>query len=171
MMRRSTRSLRYATLAVVTLALLLACDAMDNETSPPPVATAGEADPSPPQLTVSHSGEYGRFLASDDGRALYTLDQDTENQSQCHNECIATWPPFLAASETPVAADAIIEPDLIGTFTRPEGRDQITYAGQPLYFYLPDINAEAASGHGISDQWGTWHLVQPNGQPVSSPGS
>jgi predicted lipoprotein with Yx(FWY)xxD motif len=39
------------------------------------------------------------------------------------------------------------------TIERPDGARQVTYDGQPLYFYVGDRGPGETTGHGIGDIW------------------
>ncbi len=58
---------------------------------------------------------------------------------------------------------------LFGTTTRPDGTNQVTYNGQPLYYYTGDSGPGSTNGEGISSFGANWYLVQPDGTPLTSP--
>lgn len=57
-----------------------------------------------------------------------------------------------------------IRPELIGTVQRPDGTTQVTYDGQPLYYYAHDSGPGEVKGQDVHDEWGEWYLVQPSGE-------
>ncbi len=62
------------------------------------------------------------------------------------------WPPFtVAAGSKPVTASG-----LVGTFATtnlPDGTNQVTYNGSPLYLFTGDKAAGTASGQGVEGKW------------------
>jgi len=136
-------------------------------TAPPAAAEPGQ----PPtgngaDLNVAESAERGQYLVDATGKALYMLDKDGEGTSTCADACATEWPPLLAAQGTPKAMDAKVRGDAIGTTKRPDGNVQVTYSGHPLYHFSEDYAAGQLNGHGKQDQFGTWHLVSPEGGAV-----
>ena len=43
---------------------------------------------------------------------------------------------------------------------RPEGAQQVGYAGRALYFYLGDSGPDETLGEHVEDSWGEWTLVR-----------
>ena len=95
------------------------------------------------------------------GFSLYIWGNDTDGRSNCNSEgCTNLWPPLILES-----ADHLIRPSrLIGDFStivRNDGRVQVTYKNQPLYFYDGDKAKGETKGHGI----GTWSLAFAEREP------
>lgn len=143
------------------------------------VAGLGDPQPNPPlpartespSLSVADSAEYGSYLTDGDGRALYMLDADSQNESTCYDVCAANWPPYEAPRGNPEADDPDISEDLIDTFVRDNGPMQVSYNGFPLYYYIKDQGPGQATGQDVTDQWGTWYLLSPEGEVIDVPGS
>jgi Secreted repeat of unknown function len=55
---------------------------------------------------------------------------------------------------------------LLGTTRRRNGKRQVTYDGQPLYYYVDDAPGRVLC-HNVSEFGGLWLVVQPDGTPVS----
>ena len=99
-------------------------------------------------------------LADAKGRTLYTFDRDSIGKSNCTGACAAVWPPYLAGDGvTPDSARTII--------VRDDGTKQWAQNGKPLYYYVADTRAGAATGDGRD---GVWHVVKQPRQ-ASGPGS
>jgi len=79
-------------------------------------------------------------------------------------------------TDQPPAAGPGVEQRLLGAVYRPDlGTFQVTYAGHPLYLFLPGIT-NAAFGDKILESalplppWRTaWYLLSPDGQPAVGP--
>ena len=56
---------------------------------------------------------------------------------------------------------------LLGTVKRRDGKRQVTYAGQPLYYYAHEGPGEVTC-HNVDEFGGLWLAVQPNGEAVPS---
>lgn len=117
-------------------------------------------------LTVAETAEYGPFIADAEGRALYLLEADSEGTSNCYDACAEVWPPYLAESGNPTAGDPAVQAGLISTFERSDGTTQISYGGHALYYYEDDRGPGQATGQDVTDEWGEWYLIMPNGEPL-----
>jgi predicted lipoprotein with Yx(FWY)xxD motif len=114
-------------------------------------------------------GSAGTYLTADEGRAVYLWVADTGNKSSCSGACAKVWPP-VETKGTPKAEDGVTASDL-GTTTRADGSEQVTYKGHPLYYFVADKSKGATKGQG-SDSFGAkWWLVAPSGDAITSGGS
>jgi predicted lipoprotein with Yx(FWY)xxD motif len=112
------------------------------------------------EVRATLNDTYGPILVDGDGNALYIFTRDTQNgdSSACTDEeCITEWPP-LTTEEEPTAGAGAIQ-NLLGTITREDGTQQVTYNGWPLYLFA----GGGTSGHGAE---GEWFLVNPSGRAV-----
>lgn len=117
-------------------------------------------------LVVATAGAAAPYLANRAGNALYFVEGDTDG-SKCSGDCTKTWPPVLVADATPSDSPGL-DPSMIGMLTRADGSTQVSYNRHPLYRYAADGGAGRTAGHGVSDQWGHWSLIGPDGAPVPS---
>ena len=102
------------------------------------------------------------------------FDNDTTDASTCYGQCASNWPPATNGANGPVAHG----PTLTGTFAtvaRTDGSGfQVSYNGDPLYYYAGDTAAGQTNGDGVG---GVWHLAglaasaSPSTGPASSPGA
>jgi len=106
----------------------------------------------PPVVGLGGNEELGRFLVDANGMTLYTFSNDNENSSACSGDCAAAWPALTVDSE-----DALTwQPGVAGewaTFEREDGTLQVSFNGQPLYYWQDDAAAGDATGHTLGDVW------------------
>jgi predicted lipoprotein with Yx(FWY)xxD motif len=155
-----------ATSGVAALALLAtACGSGGayGSSKAPPTTGAG------PTATATTLGlansTLGPILADGSGRSLYLFEADTKSTSTCTSPgCVAEWPPFTAAGTPRVAGGLAV--DQLGTTTRSDSREQVTYGGHPLYYFAGDSQPGSTAGQGLTDNGGEWYVVHADGTPV-----
>ena len=103
------------------------------------------------------------MLYDDTGQAIYLFDVETTAEPQCTGECAVAWPPVVTDGE-PVAGKGV-NPSLLGTTERADGRLQVTYNDHPLYFYAHEGKHEVLC-HDVFLNGGNWYVVQPDGDPA-----
>jgi predicted lipoprotein with Yx(FWY)xxD motif len=108
--------------------------------------------------------EYGTVVANGRGEALYLFDREQRGKSECYGTCATAWPPVLTRGK-PRAVTGI-DASLLGTTERRNGKFQVTYAGQPLYYYVGDSPGTILC-HDVDEFGGTWLVVQPDGLPAA----
>ena len=113
--------------------------------------TTGVADAAPTLGTRETA--LGTVLTDGDGFTLYRFDEDTADLVKCVGPCAEIWPPTQG---TPVPNPDSVLPGTVGTTTRPDGVEQATYDGHPLYRFAKDTAPGVTSGDGVK---GTWHVV------------
>lgn len=100
------------------------------------------------------------------GYAVYTFQGETAHHFICHKtnnantNCWGFWPPVSVASATGLSKQAGIRGHL-GTVRR-NGLRQVTLNGQPLYYFMPDIqsgNKHRANGDELDTFGSIWHVV------------
>lgn len=107
--------------------------------------------------------ELGSILVDGEGRTLYLFTNDEPEMSTCIDACAENWPP-LEAPEPPVAGEGVDE-DLLGSITRDDGTDQVTYAGMPLYHFAADTGPGDTQGQGVGD---VWFVVGADGEAITA---
>ncbi|OUS92665.1 hypothetical protein CA951_27605 [Rhodococcus sp. NCIMB 12038] len=116
--------------------------------------TTGVADAADAAPTLgTRETALGTVLTDGDGFTLYRFDEDTADLVKCVGPCAEIWPPTQG---TPVPNPNSILPGTVGTTTRPDGVEQATYDGHPLYRFAKDTAPGVTSGDGVK---GTWHVV------------
>jgi predicted lipoprotein with Yx(FWY)xxD motif len=103
-------------------------------------------------------------LANSQGMTLYHLSAEQNGRFICTSSaCVGIWHPLTVASgNTPSGAQSL------GTVKRPDGSEQVTYKGMPLYTFAPDTHEGEAKGQGVKDV-GTWSAVTVASSSVSTP--
>lgn len=131
------------------------------------VAGAANAQQDGLVIETRQSAEHGRYLTDASGRTLYAFSADqrgTEEasaKSSCYDACATAWPPVTVERAPTVKGQA--EPDLVSTVTREGGAQQATYGGWPLYYFVGDEGRGQATGQGVSQFEGDWHLLAASG--------
>ena len=93
---------------------------------------------------------------------LYHLSGETNGKFICTSSaCLKVWHP-VSATATPTGSVSSL-----GTVKRPDGTEQVTYKGTPLYTFTPDTKAGAVGGQGIKDV-GTWTAVTTTATAASA---
>lgn len=115
-----------------------------------------------PTVDVLEHDEYGPILTDSGGISLYLFDEDEQGgeESACLEACADDWPPLRFEGD-PVAED-VVSADL-GKIDRPDGPEQVTANGWPLYYWLDDRRPGDVDGQGRD---GTWWLLDPAGEPI-----
>jgi predicted lipoprotein with Yx(FWY)xxD motif len=114
-----------------------------------------------PRVTLRDS-QFGPVLFDGRDRALYLFTRDPRRQTRCYGACAAAWPPFYAKGRP--RAGRGVDRDLLGTIERRDGRRQVTYKGQALYFYVDDPRGEVLCND-VFEFGGTWYAVDSQGNP------
>jgi predicted lipoprotein with Yx(FWY)xxD motif len=107
--------------------------------------------------------DYGAVLFDGKGGALYLFTADERGTSTCYGACAKAWPPFIV--EDGLRAGEGVDRGLLGITRRRGGRRQVTYAGQPLYYYVHDTPHEIFC-HDVYEFGGDWLVIQASGDPA-----
>jgi predicted lipoprotein with Yx(FWY)xxD motif len=96
---------------------------------------------------------------------VYMFAADTvPTMSVCGPNCASVWAPVTTRAR-PQAGGQALASDLT-TITRPDGHQQVTYKGHPLYFFAGDGNASDANGQGITSYGAAWYVLSPSGDKI-----
>ena len=106
------------------------------------------------------STDLGDMVVDADGNSLYLFTPDEQGDSTCYDQCETNWPPLVGD----VSAGEGLDAELLGSTTRTDGSEQVTYNGWPLYYFAGDAAPGETNGQGIS---GVWFVVSPAGDAVS----
>jgi predicted lipoprotein with Yx(FWY)xxD motif len=105
--------------------------------------------------SASNATLHATVLVNAQGMTLYSLSAEKNGKFICTSSaCVAVWHP-LSASSAAAPSGAV---GSLGTVKRPDGTEQVTYKGMPLYTFAQDKQPGEAGGQGIKDV-GTWGAV------------
>jgi predicted lipoprotein with Yx(FWY)xxD motif len=196
-MTKSRILLATITLGLVAAALAAGSPAGARTRDVVSCNTAVTSAPTGPAVVSAATNSYGRVLVLGGsgpkaGCSLYLLTSDPRDaQSGAVFACPATaidalggatcandlWPALLTDG-APIAGRGVNR-KLLGTVTRTDvvsgqSVQQVTYAGQPLYFFFQDEEPGETDGANLFDNvvspTGTWYLVEPS-RGLPAPGT
>ena len=159
-----------AAIGMVAVALLVAaCGSAAKSASTATGANASDVSSSRTLTVGTARGSAGTYLIGAGDRAIYLWVADGKNMSHCSGACASIWPPVTTHASP--HAGAGVHAGQLGTITRAGGVKQVTYDGQPLYYYAGDSHAGTTTGQG-SDSFGAkWWLVSPSGTAITTAAS
>ncbi len=111
----------------------------------------------------SGGSQFGTMLYNRKKQAIYAFDKETGKKSRCYGACAKAWPPVLTKGRP--TAGGKVKAALLGTTKRRNGTRQVTYDGQPLYYYAHEGRGEVRC-HNVFGFGGLWQVVGPNGAPL-----
>lgn len=160
---------RYQIGALAALILLLAaCQPSASATESAAASEAASLAPSEAAASVAPSEaaagvtltivetSAGTTLAGADGLTLYVRIDEEGGTILCVDDCLTNWPPLTGTVDAGEADAA-----MLGTVTRPDGTEQVTYNGFPLYYFAGDAAEGDANGEGLGD---IWFIANPSGE-------
>jgi predicted lipoprotein with Yx(FWY)xxD motif len=125
----------------------------------------GSGEPAPgggENVSVESVDGVGDVLVDAGGHALYSPDQESGGKVLCTDACASIWIPVtLPAGKQPTGSSDVSA--RLGLVRRPDGQEQVTFDGRPLYTFAEDGTAGEVTGNGFSDMFGgtgfTWHVA------------
>jgi predicted lipoprotein with Yx(FWY)xxD motif len=116
----------------------------------------------------THNTKRGKVLASTHGYSLYMFQKDKKGngKSTCYGQCARVWPPLLTTGKPTAAKGSGLNPKLLGTIKRTDGKTEVTYNGWPLYLYVPDNKPGVINGEGANQFGAPWYLLNTAGNIV-----
>ena len=126
----------------------------------PSVAAEPPAPQPAPTVVALVAAAFGSKMVDGRGVTLYVFSLDTPGTSKCTGECSSEWPPVRSSGGKPQPGAGVGASD-VGDIQRPDGSDQVTFDGYPLYYYSGDASAGDSNGHGLSAYGGQWSAVPP----------
>ena len=152
--------MRPFALTLATALLIAACGGTAATSSPTPTQAASSSPTPAPTIVakVSTDAKLGKILVdSATGKTLYTWAKDTDENSQCYDQCATFWPPLLTTAKA-VAADGVTAAKF-GTSARKDGSLQVTFNSHPLYFFARDAAPGETNGQGSTGFGAVWVVV------------
>jgi predicted lipoprotein with Yx(FWY)xxD motif len=164
-------SLKFLLPALVASLALAACGSSSGKSG-----SSSQASTAPASTTSSSSGAGAvvvksasnavlgaTVLVDAQGMTLYRLSAEQNGKFICTSSaCLQVWHPLSASAGAPSGSVGSL-----GTVKRPDGTEQVTYKGMPLYTFASDQQPGEAKGQGIKDV-GTWTAVAVAGGSSSS---
>lgn len=128
--------------------------------TPPPATSAPPASAAVDLKTAPSSA--GDIVVDANGMSVYFFTKDVKDSgtSACTDACLAAWPPVTTAAETPQVEGVT---GTVGTITTPDGAQQVTLNGLPLYYFAKDTKPGDILGQGVND---VWYLADPTGEMI-----
>jgi predicted lipoprotein with Yx(FWY)xxD motif len=165
-MRLSIKNPLTVLAAVAVAALVLAaCGGSDDNGS----ATAANAGAQSGVASVRNV-DGTDVLANSQGHTLYSADVEENGKIKCTGMCTSFWDPVTASAKQAKSASDQLDLEL-GTVKRPDGAQQLTLAGLPLYTFTEE-GAGQLEGDGFEDDFNGTHFVwEAAGSGSSSAGS
>jgi predicted lipoprotein with Yx(FWY)xxD motif len=165
-MRVSIKHSVTAAVAIGAAALVLAaCGGNDSENGGAPTAGGGSG------VVSIQSVDGTNVLADAEGRTLYSAAVE-KARIRCTDGCTSFWEPVDASAKQSKSASADLNLDL-GVVKRPDGADQLTFKGLPLYHFTEE-GAGQLEGDGFVDDFEGTHFewaAATTGAGSASPGS
>jgi predicted lipoprotein with Yx(FWY)xxD motif len=121
-------------------------------------------------VSVSNVDGVGEVLVDAEGAALYAADQEASGMVLCTGSCAAIWDPLTVSGDNPTGGDGLGAK--LGVVERPDGSQQVTFEGKPLYRFVEDPSAGTVTGNGFADTFDgqpfEWHVATPTGVSTSN---
>jgi predicted lipoprotein with Yx(FWY)xxD motif len=103
----------------------------------------------------------GVVVTDGTGDLIYRSDRDgsAPSASNCTGDCLATWQPVAADLNNPPVLLGV-DQNVVGVVSRPDGTNQLTIAGWPVYRHIGTHTDEETQANGTD---GVWFAIRPDG--------
>jgi predicted lipoprotein with Yx(FWY)xxD motif len=101
----------------------------------------------------------GKILVDGKGMTLYMFVPDNQGPSTCVDKCVDAWPALAG----PATAGDGVDASKLGVAARPDGTQQATYGGWPLYTFIQDSAPGDVNGQDSGEKW---YVIGADGQPI-----
>jgi predicted lipoprotein with Yx(FWY)xxD motif len=142
-----------------------ATEAAKTTAAPPVAKPPPNAEEGTVFVSLGSAAGLGQVLVDSEGHTLYAFSGDGGETPTCEAACAKAWPPLLDENGEPEPSNGTSAARL-GTVTRPDGTQQVTYAGHPLYAFDGDKQPGEANGNGSTAFGGTWTALKGSGSPA-----
>lgn len=121
-------------------------------------------DPGRAALRAAHPFDLGPMVVDGSGFTVYRYDRDSPSpaRSTCDDACTQKWLPVRASGDVALTG---IDKALVGRVTRPDGTDQVTLGGWPLYRFTGDEMPGETAGQGKDH---AWFPLTPDGHKIET---
>lgn len=120
-------------------------------------------------ISVRRLPGIGAVLAGRSGKTLYSPQQEAHGKILCTGSCLSFWFPVQVTAGAALRAPRGIT-GALGAIHRPDGLNQLTINGRPLYTFRLDQTPGQAHGNNYTDHFGsasfTWHAITTSGTPA-----
>jgi predicted lipoprotein with Yx(FWY)xxD motif len=139
-----------------------------SATTATPAPTSAPASSGGPQIQTAGNASLGTILVNSAGFTLYYNTAEVNSHIVCSGKCLGVWPPvdLPAGTTAPTVASGVT--GTVGSFKRPEGDQQVTYNGFPLYTFAKDKAPGDTHGNGINALGGVWIAARAQSVPLSA---
>lgn len=163
-MPRSQPALLVTVLAATAL-LVAACGSPSTTSAAKTGSTGGGTG----AALSTTSSPLGTIVIDSKGSTIYLFAIDSPGRSVCTGACLQYWPLVAAPATLPTSLPGIT--GAVGVLDRPDGAEQLTLNGWPLYTYAGDTAPGATAGEGLNLSGGLWWAVSPSGSAVKGAGA
>lgn len=163
-MRSSIKFLLPSLLAAVLISACGSSSSSNSSSAQPASSTSGGSSSATLVRSASNSKLGGTVLVNAKGLTLYRLSGEHAGKFICTTSaCVGVWHPLTVASGSKPSGNI----SSLGVIKRPNGTEQVTYRGMPLYTFSHDTAPGQANGQGFKDV-GTWMAVKTSGSAKST---
>jgi predicted lipoprotein with Yx(FWY)xxD motif len=163
------RKIGSLALAVASVALVIAgCGGGSSNSSAHASSSTGMPTGAATTVALGKTDQ-GKVLVGTGGRTLYLFEKDKGPMSNCNGACAAAWPPFTTGGKP--KAGSGVDVAKVSTTKRADGKQQVVYAGHPLYYYAGDSKTGDTNGQDLNQFGASWYVVSSAGQKVENKGS
>ena len=149
-------------LAAASALILAGCGGGGDSSDSAAAAASGKT------VSVASVAGVGDVLVDAQGDALYSPEQEASGKVLCTGACTSIWVPLTVSSGGQPTGSSEVSADL-GVVKRPDGMEQVTFEGKPLYSFAEDTGPNTVTGDGVTDTFAgqsfTWHVAAAG--PVS----
>ena len=111
------------------------------------------------QLAVADAPGVGAYVTDGTGRAVYVIEKPDSAAADCVDACATEFDPVIGKAAI-AAGTTALDASQLGTRALPDGRQQVTYNGKPLYFSRADAAKGDTKGQGTKS-YGNVRLLTP----------
>jgi predicted lipoprotein with Yx(FWY)xxD motif len=109
-----------------------------------------------PVVRLLEHPRHGNILVGPTGMTLYRFTNDADGVSNCAGGCAMRWPPLVggfnrSAGVAPLTGEGVSGE--IGIIERDDAGMQVTFDGEPLYYWVNDHAPGDTTGHEVGGVW------------------